>query len=488
MNGVMLNQSIKPPYPLNAFHLAVREAAYEVLEHTQAPDALVGMSFIHCFTVACQGLIDVKLPIGQVKSVSQNMLIIAESGERKTTVYDLVLKPFQNADNARLLLYKSSQIQFKLDDELWKATSKGISRAISKAVSKGESTTELEQQLSEHNKSKPKKPRLRYFLRQEITAKSIMEALHGEGESIAISVDEGHVYFKSTASSCFGLFNKVWDSPESLSLNRADNEFLYAKNPRGSVTIMTQSTPFLKYQERHGAVAKGSGHWARYLVAWPQSTQGYRCVKPGEKMLRCLPKFHARVSELLEKYRIMIESGKVEREIIEFSEEAKARWYELAAQAESMLRPGEYFSDINDFASKIMEIIARLAAAMHYFNGEGGKITYDTLERAFTLVHWHIDEFKRLFSPQSMISQDMVDTQAVLKCLRNRIWKGYGSNSFVPKNHLLRHGPVRNRDRLNAVLDNLVAQSAIWIGQTPKNRQLYVNLNDTFFGSIPVLA
>jgi hypothetical protein len=488
MNGIILNQPIKPPYPLNAFHLAVREAAYEVLEHTQAPDALVGMSFIHCLTMACQGLIDVKLPTGQLKAVSQNMLIIAESGERKTTVYGLVLKPFHDADNEAIVMYRSSLEQFKIDDEQWKATSKGITRAISKAISNGESTTELRRMLSELAELKPKKPRLRYFLRQDITDKAIMEALQGDGESIAISIDEGHVYFKSAASSSFGLLNRIWDSPDSLNLNRADLEFLFAKNPRGSVCIMTQSAPFKGYLEKRGTVARGSGHWARYLVAWPQSTQGYRSVKPGEQVWKYLPKFHGRVSELLEKYRIMIESGKVERETIEFSEEANARWYELAAQAEGMLRPGEYLSDINDFASKIMEIVARLAAAMHYFNNEGGKITYDTLQRAFALVHWHIEEFKRLFSPQYVMSQDMIDTQDVLKCLRNRIWKGYGSNSFVPKNILLRHGPVRNRDRLNVALDNLAAQSAIWIGQTPKNKQLYVNLNDAYFGSIPVLS
>jgi hypothetical protein len=488
MNGLTLLQPIKPAYPINAFHLVVCESACEVLEHTKAPDVLVGMAFIHGLTLSCQGLIDVKLPTGQVKSVSQNMLIIAESGERKTTVYDLVLKSVIDADNEAILMYRSRLEQFKIEDELWNAAFKGITRAISKAISRGESTTELEQQLSEHGKLKPKKPRLLCYLRQDMTSKAIMEALHGDGESIAISIDEGHVYFKSAASSSFGLLNRLWDSSESLSLNRADLEFLFAKHPRGSVCIMTQSAPFKKYLERHGTVARGSGHWARYLVAWPQSTQGYRSVKPSEQVWRYLPKFHARVSELLEKYRIMNESGNVEREIIEFSEEAKARWYELAAQAESMLRPGEYLSDINDFASKIMEIIARLAAAMHYFNGEAGKITYDTLERAFTLVRWHIDEFKYLFSSQSVMSQDLVDTREVLKCLRNRIWKGYGSNSFVPKNLLLRNGPVRNRDRLNIALDNLVAQSAIWIGQTPKNKQLYVNLNDAYFGSIPVLS
>lgn len=487
MNGMILSQPIKAQYPLNALHLVVRESACEVLEHTKAPDALVGMAFIHGLTLSCQGLIDVKLPTGQVKSVSQNMLIIAESGERKTTVYDLVLKPVKDADNESILMYQSRLEQFKIEDDLWNAAYKGITRSISKAISKGESTTELEQQLSEHGKLRPKKPRLRYYLRQDMTSKAIMEVLHGDGESIATSIDEGHVYFKSASSSCFGLHNRIWDSSESLSLNRADREFLFAKHPRGSVCIMTQPAPFKEYLEKRGAVARGSGHWARYLVAWPQSTQGYRGEKLDEQVWSYLPKFHARVSELLEKYRTMIESGKVEREIVEFSEDAKARWHQLAAQAEGMLRPGEYLSDINDFASKIMEIIARLAAAMHYFNGEVGKITHDTLERAFALVHWHIEEFKRLFSSQSMISQDIIDTQDVLKCLRNRIWRGYGSNSFVPKNLLRQNGPVRNRDRLDIALGNLVAQSAIAIGKAPKSSEKYVYLNDSYFGSIPAL-
>lgn len=486
MNGIILNQPIKPPYPLNAFHLAVREGAYEVLENTQAPDALVGMSFIHCLTMACQGLIDVKLPTGQIKAVSQNMLIIAESGERKTTVYSLVLKPFHDADNEAIVMYRSSLEKFKIDDEQWKATSKGITRAISKAISNGESTTVLRELLSELAELKPKKPRLRYFLRQDITDKAIMEALQGDGESIAISIDEGHVYFKSAASSSFGLLNRIWDSPDSLNLNRADLEFLFAKNPRGSVCIMTQSAPFKGYLEKRGTVARGSGHWARYLVAWPQSTQGYRIVKPGEQVWKYLPKFHGRVSELLEKYRIMIESGKVERETIEFSEEANARWYELAAQAEGMLRPGEYLSDINDFASKIMEIVARLAAAMHYFNNEGGKITYDTLQRAFALVHWHIEEFKRLFSPQYVIPQDQIDARDLAVWLRYRVWLGMNSDTCVPKNYVRKDGPVRDIVRLDAALDFLSSQGGIQVvySVNPKDKKKYIRLMNAFFSSV----
>jgi hypothetical protein len=485
MNSLTLPQPIKPVYPINAFHLVIREAAYEVLEHTKAPDALIGMAFIHGLTLSCQGLVDVRLPTGQVKSVSQNMLIIAESGERKTTVYDLVLKPVKDADNESILMYRSRLEQFKIEDELWHATFKGISRAISKAKSKGELTTELEQQLSEHGRLKPKKPRLRYYLRQDMTSKAIMEALDGDGESIAISIDEGHVYFKSASSSCFGLHNQIWDSPESLSLNRADLEFLFAKHPRESVCIMTQSAPFKAYIEKRGSVARGSGYWARYLVAWPQSTQGYRGVKPGEQIWKYLPKFHARVNELLEEYRIMIESGKVERKIVEFSEDAKARWYELAAQVEGMLRPGEYLSDINDFASKIMEIIARLAAAMHYFNGEGGKITHDTLERSFILVRWHIEEFKFLFSPQCVMPQDQADAHDVAIWLRARRWQGINSDTFVPKNDVRKSGPVREINRLNDALKLLSAHGWVQVFQDPGPRgKKYVRLMNVFFANM----
>src|SRR3546814_10182349 len=78
-------------------------------------------------------------------------------------------------------------------------------------------------------------------------------------------------------------------------------------------------------------------------------------------------------------------SGKVERDPVEFSDDAKARWFAQASKTEWMLRPGDYLHDITDFGSKAMEIVARLAAVMHYFGGEQGKISLDTLERAISI-------------------------------------------------------------------------------------------------------
>lgn len=485
MNGFS-NQPMWRAYPLDAFLLTVREAGFEVIHNVQAPDALVGMSLINAIAMACQGLIDVKLPTAQIRPVSQYLVTVNESGDRKTTVYHLVLKPFHEADKRALASHDLKMKQYQTEIGSWQAKNKGICRAISKAASNGESTAALDTQLAEHAQLKPKTPHLRYFLREDITAKAIMEALQGDGESIAITTDEGNVLFQSAPMSHLGLLNRLWDSPEMLPLDRSGYEQTVAMNPRVSVSIMTQSAPLKAYLDKRGSVARGSGHWARYLVGWPYSTQGYRKVQTNELVWQHLPKFHARARVLLQKYQAMIESGKVEREIVEFSDDAKARWFDLAVRTESLLRQGEYLSDINDFASKIMEILARLAAAMHYFGGEDGKITLDTLERAFTIVQWHIEEFKSLFSPQFVMPQDQIDAHKVVTWLRTRIWCGPNSDTVILKNNVLRNGPVRNRSHLNAALDYLTAQGGVQVfrASDPRDRKTYVRLMNEFLANV----
>lgn len=474
---------VAPRYPLNAFLVVAREAGYEISRNVQAPEALIGMSLINAISMACQGLIDVKLPTGLVRPVSQNLLIIAESGERKSTVSSLLFAPFRDADTEAIATHKDKKEAYRVAMDAWEAKNKGLRSAIARAVSRGHDSDELEARLLAHGRSKPAEPRLRYFMRQEITGKAIAEALVGDGESIAISTDEGHVLFRSEAMSHLGLLNRLWDSPDVLMRDRAD-ENLLAMNPRVSVSIMTQPEPLKAFLDRKGSVAKGSGHWARYLVGWPQSNMGFRQVSGEEPNWDHLPVFQQRIRVLLDRYRTMIESGSIERELIEFSLDAKDRWVELARETERLLRQGEYLSDINDFAAKVMEILARLAAAMHYFAEEAGPISVDTLNRAFEIVKWHESEYKHLFSPDSIVPQDLVDARALAHYLKTKIWRGPFSDTWVPRNHVLRNGPVRNRSRLTAALDLLQMRGALWIMTGAMDRKCYLRLAGNFFGQM----
>ncbi|HEL3759487.1 TPA: DUF3987 domain-containing protein [Stenotrophomonas maltophilia] len=442
------------------------------------------MSLISATTMACQGLIEVKLPIGQIRPVTQNLLVIAESGERKSAIDSRVFEPFRDFDSMIKKAHDSAFEAYQVEIDWWQTVNSSIRREIDKACRENEGMDEVKAKLAAHAKLKPKKPKLRAVLRSDITQRAIMDALEGDGESIAIMTDDGESLFKNYAMSNLGLLNRLWDSPIALPLDRADQERVAVLNPRVSICIMTQEEVLKNYREKRGKLAKGSGHWARYLVGFPQTTKGTRWLSPDELVWEHLPKFHARIRELLVQFQDMMVSGKVEREIVEFSDDAKARWIQQANNTEWMIRPGEYMSDIDDFASKTMEIVARLAASMHYFAGEGGKISLDTLERSIQIVMWHVGEFKRLFSPhQPIIPDEKSDALKLAMWLRTHHWRGWHSQSWIPKNLLLQYGPVRNRNRLNSALGLLSGQFAISLSQNQR-RQWFVHLHDNFFASI----
>ena len=70
---------------LNEFPL-LKEFVIEVAETTQAPLELVLASALTVLSLLCQPLIDVRRPGDMIGPISLLIILIANSGERKTTV------------------------------------------------------------------------------------------------------------------------------------------------------------------------------------------------------------------------------------------------------------------------------------------------------------------------------------------------------------------------------------------------------------------
>ncbi|ASN99431.1 DUF3987 domain-containing protein [Escherichia coli] len=60
---------------------------------------------------------------------------------------------------------------------------------------------------------------------------------------------------------------------------------------------------------------------------------------------------------------------------LRFSAEAERHWIEFYNQVESEMRMIGLLYDFKDYASKMAENMARLAALLHYFSGDGGDIS-----------------------------------------------------------------------------------------------------------------
>jgi hypothetical protein len=105
-------------FPVDAFPPLIKNAICEAHEVTKAPIALIAASALGAISLACQNRIDVIRPGNHRGPVSLFVLTIAESGERKSTVDKLLLKPLrakeeqlENIHNREYqIYYKQNQI------------------------------------------------------------------------------------------------------------------------------------------------------------------------------------------------------------------------------------------------------------------------------------------------------------------------------------------------------------------------------------------
>jgi hypothetical protein len=446
---------------MGALYLGLQEVANEILQQTKAPDALVGMELLASVSAAAQGLYDVQLPTGQIKPVSLYLVAVAESGERKTGIHNLVARPLYEFDEMRMKEHLKSVKRYEREIHVWNAIDAGLQRELVKLTQRDQPSDDLQVKLGSHRDAMPVKPRSRRLMRQNATERAIMDALEGDGESLTFTSDEGEVILKGGALGRTGIINKTWDGASMLVLDRSDGVSVIARNPRMTMSYMVQPKVFKAFLEQRGDAMRSSGHWARYLIGFPTSTQGMRYVFQLGAEWRHLPKFYERLRELLSEFGKGLDSGARERTVLEFSEDAIPRWVEATNNIEAMLNPCNYMHDIKDFASKMLEISARVAALLHVYSRQEGKISCESLNRAIEIVSWHLEEFKRMFSPEAALPQHLIDAQAIEHYLQHQYWN-HGV-SFVKKNDVLRSGPVRTRARVDAALDFLQMNQRLFV-------------------------
>lgn len=477
-----MNQVTKPLFfPIWAFPPIARAAIQEVIATTQAPPALVAGSALSAMSLAVQGFFDVCRFGGLKSSCSVYLMTVSDSGERKSTVDALFTNPiveFQTAQDAK---YREEHESHKIAEGVWAIKRKSIAKQIERAFSNGESTDSLEALLSNHEQSRPDHPRRTKLIYSDVTPSAFIYGLHVNSKSAGIFDDEAGRIFSSSLVDDLGLLNKSW-SGSDIHVDRRTSECFTVKDARVTISWMVQEPVFARYLDRKGDQARGIGFLARCLVSRPESTQGTRFIHGGAVELENLPEFHDRVTKLLQQRSSSEgEDRNFDRIELHFSPEAQAEWVAVFNQIEQHINPGGVFCESRDYASKVAENIARVAAIFHAFEGyDGASISLETLRSATTVVLWYAQEFVRLFSPPDPLHETIKDAYLLqdwlLKLFRSRNWQ------FVPKNFILQRGPnsLRSKDRLDWALNCLCSGGRI--SGSMQGRKEFVHLNMAFFG------
>jgi putative DNA primase/helicase len=466
------------PYPLDALPVAMREAVQEVQAVAQAPVAMVATSALSALSMSAQGLHDVERAERLSGPMGVFTLAVADSGERKTTCDDFFLPNVRKWQQAQEVAKRPEVEQYEVALDAWSAQREGLLGAIKDADKRGKQSDDQRRKLAEMQAMKPHPPMVPRLIYSDITPEELGYQLAKRYPSAAITASEGgvvlggHGMSGDMAMRNMARLNDLWSGQEIQS-DRRTVESWRTRNARLTLSLQVQESTLRAFFDKTGGLARGTGFLSRFLVAWPQSTQGTRFYKEPPAHWPKLAIYHQRIERILNVPLAIDDEGVLHPSALPLTAEAKAAWVAFHDEVEARLAVGGDYADIRDVASKCADNAARLAALFHVFeHGGGGAVGLDAMEGGCLLAAWHLGEAQRFFG-EIALPQEMADAVRVSLWLRQ--YAQAQRVEEVTTRDLQRKGPIRQKERMKVALDELEAHHHVRVLKDGKRRLVSIN-------------
>lgn len=465
------------PYPLHALPDDIRLAVEEVTAFVQAPVAMVASSALGALSLACQAHADVQRAEKLHGPSGLFLLTIADSGERKTTCDQFFTKPIHEYQERQAEAAKPALKDFKASLNSWAAVSEGVLGKIRTLAKSGKPTTEQEKELRALEERKPEPPKVPRLVYTDATPEALAFSLAKKWPSGGVVSAEAGIVFgshgmgKESVMRNLGLLNQLWDG-KPLTIDRKASESFTVNGVRLTVYLQVQEPTLREFFAKSGALARGTGFLARFLVAWPESTQGARPFADAPKHWPNLARFNRRIDAILEAPASLDAEGGLLPEMLTLTPQAKALWVEFHDGIERELCSGGELYDVRDVASKSADNAARIAALFQSLEGLGQPISATSFERASRIAAWHLHESRRFFGelalPAEMADAGRVDGWLIQHCKQMR-------TGLVSTRDAQRLGPVRDKEKLREALRELEGLNRVRLLEEGRRRAIEVN-------------
>lgn len=465
------------PYPLDALPDTIRAAVIEVQGFTKAPIPMVASSALAALSLAAQAHADAKRAEKLHGPAGLFLLTIADSGERKSTCDGFFTKAIRDYEEAQAEAAKPALKDYKAAFEAWEAKRSGIKDNIRRLAKGSKPTLGVESELRKLEHDKPKPPRIPRLLYADATPEALAYGLAKQWPSGGVVSAEGGIVFgshgmgKDSVMRNLAMLNQFWDG-NNLTIDRRTTESFTVKGARLTVALQVQEPTLREFLKQSGPLARGTGFLARFLVAWPESTQGNRLFTEAPVNWPNLSAFNRRIAAILDQPAPISEDGTLNPPMLAMTEDAKAAWVDFHDAIERRLASGGELYDVRDVASKSADNAARLAAQFRVFSSTTCNIQIADIESASRIAAWHLNESLRFFGelalPPELADAARLDTWVIAYCRK-------AQTVSVGKNYVRQHGPLRDSKRLDAAireLENLERLRLIKFG-----KRLIIHLN-----------
>lgn len=474
-----LLQSVEPsPYPLDALPSGIGDVVKEVLDFTQCPPALAACSALSALSVSAQHIANVRRAEGLESPVSLYMLAVAESGERKTSVDKHFTSAITAWENHQAEIAKPDIKRQQINHQSWLMQFEGLKQKIKETAKQQKSTDTLTRQLHELKDAEPEAIRVPRLIYGDSTPEQLGFSLAKGWPSAGILSSEAGIVFGShgmsgdSAMRNMALLNILWEGG-SHTIDRRTSESYKIQDARLTMGLAVQADTVKAFFDNSKQLARGTGFAARFLIAWPDSTQGNRLYKEPPKNYPMLSAFNQRITELLNKTPLLTDAGGLAPATLDLSNDAKLAWVEFHNEVERELKQDGQMADVRDVASKAADNVARLAALFHLYEWQiEGAINKDFVERASTIVTWHLFEAKRFLqqiaTPTYINNAIKIDNYILRYCREHK-------TDTLSQSFILQRGTIRDAKTLKTALLELVEANRIRLFTEGKASMLQVN-------------
>lgn len=448
--------SLSDPIPTIPFEI-FSEAVDEAQRNIKSPRELSVSSALSIMSLACQGLYDVRSPVGNVCPLSLAIMAISGSGEGKSPTLRAFSESVFQYQEKLFSEHEMELRRYRAAYGIWCEVLKAHKSNLRSCVKRGENTGIVEKLICDHQEKEPKQPLNLIFLNEDVTVEALFRGMHGGLSSAGWISSEAAGIMKGGAFQNFDKINSVW-SGDGVRVGRVSRDSYQISDARLALCLMVQPSAFDSFNEVKGGTARGVGFTSRFLYCRPRSTQGSRVVEGSEQRWDACRRFGTRAVDLLEEYVERCRRGGGERKVIQLSERASDIWIETRNEIEREMTQDGRYGWAPDHASKLAENMIRIAALFHVFEGREGDVSETTMRAAVELGYWFSRQFNRIFSRDTILENDASELHEWLrahyeKTGERRIEKSYVRRYCVNK--------LRDSGRLEELYEKLAFDGLI---------------------------
>lgn len=435
----------------------------DVSHATKAPEFMILSQMLSVMSIAAQPLVDIRTPVGMQLPVSLYFLILAASGERKSTVDKLLMKSIREYELSLATKTEATYANYVIELELWELKQKALKKCLEKTHHDSTAFNETAEEWRLHQLCKPIQPITRRVLIDDISSAKLKMMLSEKNSSLALTSDEGGTLLSSELIKDHSLFCSLW-SGQTIRIDRANNTEILIDGARLTISIQVQPDIYTSFREKSGASFRSSGLDARFLFCEPTSEIGNRFEDESVDSdlpfhgLNALCNFNTRIEALLKEGEACIA-----RHCLKMTDNAEILWRQKFNEIEAHMQRGEYLMDYTDFGSKFMEQVSRIAAVLHVFTHTDYKersVNYKTMDMAIHLTEIYLHQALEIFTkPDKKDLSDQKDADTLLAWIKHN-WR----NKWILKSDIRRSGPYCMRDlgRLDRAIEILIATGDIY--------------------------